>query len=141
MRRKKDRVIIDTNLWISFLLSKKNSGLDKLFKEESITILFSQELLEEFVDVVRRPKLKKYFNLVDIEALLYQIHQHAEFIQVTSDVEICRDPKDNFLLSLAIDGEASYLLTGDNDLLELNKVRKTKIMTLTSFLARKNASR
>jgi predicted nucleic acid-binding protein len=66
MRRKKDRIIIDTNLWISFLLSKSTSGLDRLLLEQSINLIFSQELLDEFIEVARRPKLKKYFNLSDL---------------------------------------------------------------------------
>lgn len=116
MRRKKDRIIIDTNLWISFLLSKRTIGLDKLFLQQSITLIFSQELLDEFIEVARRPKLKKYFNLSDLEELLLQINLHAEFVSVTSSINLCRDQNDNFLLSLAIDSNANYLLTGDKDL-------------------------
>lgn len=54
MPRKKDRIIIDTNLWISFLLSQKVSDLDKLFLNQTITLLFSQELLDEFIEVTKR---------------------------------------------------------------------------------------
>jgi putative PIN family toxin of toxin-antitoxin system len=138
MRKKKDRIIIDTNLWISFLLSKRTSGLDKLFHDQSITIIFSQELLDEFIEVARRPKLKKYFNLTDLEELLLQINLHAEFVFVISNIDLCRDHKDNFILSLAIDSNAKYLLTGDKDLLEVNKVGKTKIITVTQFLSGRN---
>lgn len=135
MRRKKDRIIIDTNLWISFLLSKRKSGLDKLFLDQSLTIIFSQELLDEFIEVARRPKLKKYFNLADLEDLLLHIGIHAEFVSVSSNIDLCRDHKDNFLLSLAFDSNATYLLTGDKDLLEVYKVGKTKIITMTQFLS------
>jgi putative PIN family toxin of toxin-antitoxin system len=135
MRRKKDRIIIDTNLWISFLLTRRTPGLDELFLNKTITIIFSQELLDEFIEVARRPKLKKYFSLTDLEELLLQISLHAEFVSVSSTINLCRDPKDNFLLSLAIDSNANYLLTGDKDLLEVNKIGKTKIISLTQFLS------
>lgn len=141
MRRKKDKIIIDTNLWISFLLSKRTSGLDKFFLDQSITIVFSQELLDEFIEVARRPKLKKYFNLADLEELLLQISLHAEFVLVNSNIDLCRDSKDNFLLSLAVDSNATYLLTGDKDLLELSKVGKTKIITVTQFLSGRSTNR
>ena len=59
MSKAKDRVIIDTNLWISFLLSKDYTKLDKLFRQQNITLLFSKDLLEEFIEVARRPKFKK----------------------------------------------------------------------------------
>lgn len=52
---------------------------------------------------------------------------------VTSKVDLCRDQKDNFLLSLAIDGNADYLLTGDDDLLVLKEVNKTRIMKIADF--------
>lgn len=73
----------------------------------------------------------------DLENLLIQIKNIAEFIVVTTDVKICRDPKDNFLLSLAIDGKASYLITGDKDLLDIKVLGKTKIVTMTSYLSKK----
>jgi len=57
-----------------------------------------------------------------------------DIVAVKSNVEICRDPKDNFLLELAKDGKATYLLTGDNDLLDIQTFGRTKILTLTHFL-------
>ena len=47
---------------------------------------------------------------------------------------VCRDPKDNFLLALAHDGKADYLLTGDNDLLVMKKFGRTKIVKISEFL-------
>jgi uncharacterized protein len=53
------RIILDTNLWISFLITKDYSLLDKLLISGSYKLIFSQELLEEFIEVANRPKLKK----------------------------------------------------------------------------------
>ena len=133
MPKKSNRVIIDTNLWISFLLSKKSSFLDNLFRNSEITLLFSKELLEEFVTVSTRTKFKRYFTEKDLQELITSIKAHAEFIIVSSTVNICRDPKDNFLLSLSKDGKANYLVTGDKDLLEIRNFGKTSILTLTDF--------
>lgn len=135
MPQKKGRIIIDTNLWISFLLTNDYSKLDKLFSDESIVLLFSEELLEEFIEVAGRPKFKKYFSIRHLESLLGQIRLQGEFISVTSAINLCRDPKDNFLLSLAKDGQADFLITGDNDLLVLKKIDKTKILTFTEYLS------
>ncbi|WP_412467589.1 putative toxin-antitoxin system toxin component, PIN family [Pedobacter sp. KLB.chiD] len=46
---------------------------------------------------------------------------------------IFRDAKDNFLLSLCVDGNADFLLTGDQDLLSLEKIGTTNIKTIASF--------
>jgi uncharacterized protein len=137
MPKTKDRVIVDTNLWIGFLLTKDFSTLDQLLADQSIALLFSQELLDEFIEVARRPKFKKYFTLADLQALLQELSLRAEFIDVTSSVTACRDPKDNFLLSLAVDGKATHLITGDKDLLDLSKFKETEILTITAYLSEK----
>ena len=66
--------------------------------------------------------------------LLAAIHEVATFIDVKTKVNICRDPKDNFLLALALDSNADFLITGDSDLLEIEQIGKTRITTLTNFL-------
>ena len=134
---KKHRIIVDTNLWISFLLTGDYSDIDPLFAHKNIILLFSQELIDEFIEVAERPKFRKYFSLDDLEELLIELRTKAEFILVTSSTELCRDPKDNFLINLAQDGKATHLLTGDKDLLILKKVGKTKILTITDYLSGK----
>ena len=130
---KNKRIILDTNLWISFLISKNLSKLDPLIEKGKITLLFSKESFEEFVDVVERPKFKRFFSQKDIEQILNLFDQFGELVIIKSDVKLCRDEKDNFLLNLSIDGKADYLVTGDNDLLVLKKINKTKILKMTEF--------
>ena len=134
MLKTKHRIIVDTNLWISFLLTKNANRLDKLVATDKLVLLFSQELLDEFIEVARRPKFKKYFSLSDIDDLLTGLRSQAEFIEVTSVVAVCRDPKDNFLLALSIDGNATHLITGDKDLLDIGTFANTIILTLTEYL-------
>ena len=135
--KSKHKLVIETNLWISFLLTTDYSKIDRFFSSENIKLLFSQELLEEFIEVAQRPKFRKYFSLSDLEELLTRVRAKAEFISVTSIIEMCRDPKDNFLLALTKDGKASYLITGDKDLLVLKNIGKSKIITLTEYLSKK----
>ena len=98
---------------------------------------FSQELLNEFLEVVKRPKFRRFFSSTDIENILETIDEYADFIEVKSAIKVCRDSKDNFLLSLSVDGNVDYLLTGDKDLLDLNKFKKTTIITISQFLQNK----
>ena len=134
MQKRKDRIIIDTNLWISFLLTKGLSDFDTIIADGEVTLIFSEELLNEFVEVTQREKFRKYFDLADLDSLLMQIGARAVFVPVKSKAIVCRDPKDNFLLSLAVDGKATHLITGDKDLLVLKKYDKTKIVTITEYL-------
>ena len=131
---KNKKIILDTNLWISFLISKNLNKLDPLINAGEIKLLFSKESFEEFADVVERPKFKRFFPIKDIEQILNIFDQFGELITVKSKVNICRDEKDNFLLNLSIDGKADYLITGDKDLLILKKIERTKILTIKEFL-------
>jgi hypothetical protein len=133
----KHRVIFDTNIWISFLLTKDFSKVDSLFKDNKLTLLFSQELLDEFLDVAQRPKFKKYFSTIELQNLISKIRTKAEFVLVTSSFNLCRDHKDNFLLALANDGRASHLITSDKDLLILEQLNQTEILTITDYFTRK----
>lgn len=134
MQTRKDRIIIDTNLWISFILTNSFSKLDQIISSDSCILLFSVELLEELTEVANRPKFKKYFSEDDLISLLYQIEKNAEFINVTTQIELCRDPKDNFLLALAHDGDATHLISGDKDLTDLGNIGKTAILTIAQYL-------
>ena len=66
--------------------------------------------------------------------MLSAFEPFTDLIEVKSAVTHCRDNKDNFLLALAKDGKADYLLTGDKDLLELKSFGKTKIKTIVLFI-------
>ena len=133
MRIKQSRIIVDTNLWISYLITKGFKRLDKLIFSDKARLIFSQELIDEFIEVTSRGKFKKHFNYDDIVKLLELFDTYGEIVKVTSNINACRDIKDNFLLSLALDGNADYLITGDSDLLALKLFDKTKILTITEF--------
>lgn len=128
------RVIVDTNLWISFLITKDFSKLEELIISNKIQLLFSAELLEEIATVMKRPKFQKYFSKKDTLYLELIISNYADFIDVKSYVDICRDKKDNFLLALAKDRNADFLITGDKDLLAIKQIANTSIITITEFL-------
>ena len=66
--------------------------------------------------------------------LVSLLRRRAELVDVRSVVEACRDPKDNYLLALAKDGSADYLITGDLDLLTMEQFEKTKIVKLSEFI-------
>jgi len=131
--QKKHKIIVDTNLWVSFLLTRQFDFLDALLDDNKAVLVFSQELLEEFVDVTQRPKLKPFFRLEDLERLLRIVDEKAMYYVVNSRVDACRDDKDNFLLSLAKDSKADYLITGDKDLLVLEEFERTKIITIKEY--------
>lgn len=132
------KIIIDTNLWISFLIGKSFTNLKSLIVEKQIEIIISEQLLTEIRTVTQRPKLTKYFPQQKVEDFLEFLISIAIKIEITSNVTLCRDPKDNFLLALAKDSKADYLLTGDSDLLILNRFENTEILKYIDFIHQEN---
>lgn len=56
------KLIIDTNIWISFLIGKSLKGLQYFLHDNRFQIITSNEQISELVDVLSRPKLQKYFS-------------------------------------------------------------------------------
>ena len=134
-RSKPVRIIIDTNLWISFIISKRFDALDFLIQSNKVRLLFSIELIEEIKATIEKPKLKKHFDGNSMEEMLLAFKSFIDLVSVKSAVNVCRDPNDDFLLALSKDGKADYLVTGDKDLLSLTRCRKTDIVTFSQLIA------
>ena len=62
MAKRVDRIIIDTNLWISFLINKDFKKLDDKIKKGKVRLIFSVELIDEFLTVADRSKFRKFFD-------------------------------------------------------------------------------
>lgn len=131
---KSKNVILDTNLWISFLISKDYSFLDNFVLKGKVKLIFSEELFSEFISIAERPEFKKYFSNSDINQLIQIIDKYGILIKVTAEINLCRDIKDNFLLNLAADSKADFLVTGDKDLLEIKNLLNTKILTIRELI-------
>ncbi|MEA5512245.1 putative toxin-antitoxin system toxin component, PIN family [Crocosphaera sp. UHCC 0190] len=129
------KVIIDTNLWISFLIGKQLASLKPLLIEGTIQPVFSSQLLEEINRVTQRPKLQKYFPSNKVQELIDFLKIVGLLIEINSKVSICRDAKDNYLLALAQDSQSDFLITGDQDLLILKKFQNTIIVTYSDFVS------
>lgn len=133
MIKSKIKVVFDTNVWISFLIGKHLSIIQNYISDGRITIITSDQLINEIKLVTKRPKLKKYFPEKDVEELIKLLDVIALKIKIKSTFKICRDPKDDFLLGLVIDSKANFLVTGDKDLLDLTPFKTTQIITPKDF--------
>lgn len=127
------RVVIDTNIWISFLIGKLLSHLRELIIQDKVVLLFSDELFHEMQTVLKRPKFQKYFSQQDIQQLSIILCDKVEWVEITTQFEDCRDIKDNFLLNLGISGKADVLVAGDKDLLILNHFHGMEIIDYKTF--------
>lgn len=132
-KSKKIRVIIDTNLFVSFLIGKQLKNLKSLIVLNSIELIFSDQIIQELKLVGDRPKFDKYFTNANLKDLIELIYLIGQVYQLDNVASICRDPKDDFLLELADRSKADFLISGDKDVLAIKNYKKTKIITLTEF--------
>ena len=129
------RFVFDTNVVISALMfsqSKPRMAWNRA--RESGVILASPATLRELDAVMRRPKLAAYVSLSESAVFLTEIGRVVELVPIAERVELCRDPRDDKFLELALAGLADFLLTGDADLLALHPFRGTTILTPAAYL-------
>ena len=130
---RKIKVIFDTNIWISFLIGKRLASIKEFISNGRIQIVLTEQLITEIELVTRRPKLQKYFHPESVEELLSLIQTIGKIYHIKPKHYLSRDAKDNFLLDLIEKSKANYLVTGDNDLLELRKFQTASILTPKEF--------
>src|SRR5882757_10630823 len=101
------RVIVDTNVLISRLLiphSVAGRAVSRLIK---ITrLLVSEDTLAELAQTIARDKFNPYVSLEDRQEFFRLYARLAEWVPISSTVRVCRDPKDDKFLELAVDGQA-----------------------------------
>ena len=130
---KRIKVVFDTNIWISFILSGKRSLIRDLILDKRLDIYASEELAEELFGTLENQKFKNIIGNLLITSLKTLFYESVVFVVPKRKIKICRDPKDDFLLALAMEAKSDYLITGDHDLLELNKYAGIKIMKPAEF--------
>lgn len=129
----KPRTVMDTNVLVSGLLGGTATEVIRQWREGAFTLIVSAEIVTEYEAVLSRSK----FKLPEwvIQELLGYIRQQAEW--VTPDREIHaveRDPSDNKFLEAAVSGHAKWLVSGDNDLLDLDEFEGIPIIPSWEFL-------
>lgn len=134
---KTKRIVLDSNVVLSAALFKRSiprQVVDKALREDSV--LMSAAAIAELQDLFgRSKKFDKYLSLSARINFLNDLLESVKIIEIIETINVCRDPKDNKFLELAINGKADYIITGDQDLLVLNPFQTIKILTPQEFLS------
>ena len=129
------RFVFDTNVVVSALLladSIPRHAFDKALNHG--TILISVPVILELAEVLSRKRFDKYLLEDERMRFLIGLLKEAELVDATETITLCRDPKDNKFLDLAVDGNADYIVSGDIDLLVLHPFRDIQIVSPKEFL-------
>ncbi len=128
------KIILDSNIWISFVIGGELRYLEQIFLNPNIQIFICPNLIDEFETSIKKPKLAKYILFERIQMARRLMMYYAINLPILSDIlSISRDAKDDYLLAFSKDYELDYLVTGDKDLLVLNIYCNTKIIDFKSF--------
>ncbi len=135
-KSKKLSIVLDANWYISACISRKSRRTlyYNVLKNPDLQVFYSHDLINEFSDVIERPKFSKYITRRQINR--FKIIA-LKFLNKTNDrlaPEIARDVDDNYLLGVCESCKADYLASGDDDLLVLSKYQQTKIVTMGQFI-------
>lgn len=127
------RIVIDTNIIVSglFFGGLPRKILDMIVDYE-IEAFASPEIIDEYERVIVHFLSRN--NGVNDSGILLSILNRLLIIDPVSNVDVCRDIDDNKFINCAIDADALYLVSGDNDLLVLKKYRNVQIITAKEFI-------
>lgn len=136
---RKIRAVIDTNILVSGIISPKGAPrkIVDLAKKEVFKAATSISINHEILSVLHRPHIYKKYNLTeetidDISAFLYEGTILTEDRYAVSKVK--NDPEDNKFIACALEGEADYIVSGDDHLLRLKHYRGIQIVDVHGFL-------
>ena len=126
------KVVIDTNILISALITRSYPYyiIFDLFLEQKVQLCISDDLLQEYYEVLNRPKFARYLDFINkAESLLANIELRAAKYSPTIKLLIISDIDDNMLLELAHESEADFLITGNTNDFTMASYEQTKIVT------------
>jgi len=128
------RVVVDTNVWVSYLFQPDSpvAGVCREIIEEH-TMLYSSATLLEVMGVLTRPKIARYITPENTRLFVSKFIETGERVSIDVEIDACRDPKDDKFLELTVCGDADCIVTGDQDLLELNPFRGIPIIPPGEF--------
>ena len=127
--------MLDTNVVVSAVLfpqSQPRLVVDNVIRQEAL--LISSATQSELDDVLLRNCFDRHLQRERRREFLNLVVQEAELVEISQSITACRDPKDDKFLELAVSGQATHIVSGDNDLLTLHPFRGIPILTPLSFL-------
>lgn len=135
------RLVLDTNVFVSGLISRAGSParIMRAFQSKRAVHLVSDPIVEEYLRVLDYPRIRKFRKITDAfvaDIAAYLLYQ-TERVELQSRIGMSPDPDDDVFLNTAVDGGATLLVTGDKtDLLALRTVEGIPIVSAREALFR-----
>ena len=133
-------IVVDTNTLIDFALFPRSFGFQAVERmlADGWELCFSKDTFGEFAEVLLREKFSRFLSMEDREIVLENIRDISTFYEVTQNIVVCRDPKDDKFLELALSAGADLIVSRDQDLLVLNPFEGIPIVEAQDFVEKYN---
>lgn len=127
------KVVFDTNIYISAFAIPGGKAEDAYFYavKGKIKLYTSIPILTETARILQT---KFKWDRLHITKLLKTINRTATVVISQKNIHILQDEPDNRILECAVKADANFIVTGDKELLALEKFKNTDIISLASFI-------
>jgi putative PIN family toxin of toxin-antitoxin system len=129
------RVVVDTNVFISSFFGRKPRKIIDLWKKGEITICLSPNIIEEYVEVLRRLGLEEDPEIGKLIDLFAKKHQILFATKTPSLKVVHEDPADDRFIECAVALKAEAIITGDKRLKSIGHYMGIKILGPGEFLS------
>ena len=130
------KVVIDTNVFISSFFGGIPREIIDYWKKGEITLCLSQEIIEEYIEVLNRLGLKDKNEIQNLTKLFAEGY-NSIFTAKTPDIEVIEDdPDDNKFIECAVALDSKIIISGNNHLKNLKKYVDIEIMSPKKFMER-----
>ncbi len=133
------RVVLDSNVLLSALIRIDSNPykLVRAWLDGRFELISSREQLDELTRASRYPRLRRFLEPAEVGWLINRIRERASLVERPPEIEVATDPADNFLLAIAEESSAEYLVTGDKSgLLSLKRHGVTSVLSVKEMVSK-----
>lgn len=128
------KVVVDTNVFISSFFGGIPRQIIDCWKKGTITLCFSQPIIEEYIEVLNRLGLKNKNEVQNLTKLFAEGY-NSIFTARTPDLEVVEDdPDDNKFIECAVALDCKIIISGDKHLQNIKKYFDIDIMSPNEFM-------
>lgn len=132
------RAVVDTNILIRALIRPAGTvgPVIRRLRAGDYPLVYSLAAIDELTGKLVLPRIRIKYDLSEdvIEDILATIAVRGQLVIPSRRINVCRDPDDNMFIEAALAGDASVVVTGDDDLLTLKKFESVQFVTPKIFL-------
>ena len=123
------KVVIDTNVFISSFFGGVPREIINLWKNSRIVLCLSQEIIEEYIEVLNRLGLKNPKEIANLTKLFSEGYNSIFTAKTPNIAVVIDDPDDNKFLECAVALDSKIIISGDKHLKDIKKYIDIKILS------------